>query len=79
MAHLERGSHFYSLGIHIGRVRHNLCHGNILEYINKESGDDYPFFTPECCLKLAVYLGAISKSWVQELGKFRHATLMQIA
>ncbi len=59
--------------VEIVRVRHNLCHGNILEYINKELGEDNYFFTPECCLKLAVQLLIVSKAWVEELGKFRKA------
>lgn len=59
--------------VEIVRIRHNLCHGNILEYINKELGEDNYFFTPECCLKLAVQLLIVSKSWVEELGKFRKA------
>lgn len=59
--------------VEIVRIRHNLCHGNILEYINKELGEDNYFFTPECCLKLAVQLLIVSKAWVEELGKFRKA------
>lgn len=59
--------------VEIVRVRHNLCHGSILEYINKELGEDNYFFTPECCLKLAVQLLIVSKAWVEELGKFRKA------
>lgn len=59
--------------VEIVRVRHNLCHGNILEYINKELGEDNYFFTPECCLKLAEQLLIVSKAWVEELGKFRKA------
>lgn len=59
--------------VEIVRVRHNLCHGNILEYINKDLGEDNYFFTPECCLKLAMQLLLVSKAWVEELGKFRKA------
>lgn len=59
--------------VEIVRIRHNLCHGNILEYINKELGEDNYFFTPECCLKLAVQLLIVSKAWVEDLGKFRKA------
>lgn len=56
--------------VEIVRVRHNLCHGNILEYINKELGEDNHFFTPECCLKLAMQLLIVSKAWVEALGIF---------
>ena len=59
--------------VEIVRVRHNLCHGNILEYINKDLGEDNYFFTPECCLKIAMQLLIVSKAWVEELGKFRKA------
>lgn len=59
--------------VEIVRIRHNLCHGNILEYINKDLGEDNQFFTPECCLKLAIQLLIVSKSWVEQLGKFRKA------
>lgn len=59
--------------VEIVRVRHNLCHGNILEYINKDLGEDNHFFTPECCLKLAIQLIMVSKPWVGALGKFRKA------
>ena len=59
--------------VEIVRVRHNLCHGNILEYINKDLGGDNYFFTPECCLKLAMQLLIVSRAWVEELGKFRKA------
>jgi hypothetical protein len=59
--------------VEIVRVRHNLCHGNILEYINKDLGEYNYFFTPECCLKLAIQLLQVSKAWVEELGKFRKA------
>lgn len=57
--------------VEIVRVRHNLCHGNILEYTNKELGEGSLFLTPECCLKLAKQLNLVSKAWVEELGKFR--------
>lgn len=53
------------------RVRHNLCHGNILEYINTDLGEDNAFFTPECCRGLAHLLHKISKEWAEQLGAFR--------
>lgn len=53
------------------RIRHNLCHGNILEYINSELGEGREFFTPECCRELAHILYEISKKWAIELGQFR--------
>ncbi|AHF01737.1 hypothetical protein THIAE_08180 [Thiomicrospira aerophila AL3] len=53
------------------RIRHNLCHGNILEYINADLGEDNAFFTPECCRELAHILHKVSKQWAEELGVFR--------
>ena len=52
-------------------IRHNLCHGNILEYINTELGEDNAFFTPECCRELAHLLRKVSKEWAKQLGIFR--------
>ncbi|MBA2781228.1 hypothetical protein [Billgrantia kenyensis] len=53
------------------RVRHNLCHGNILEYINTDLGEDNAVFTPECCRELAHILHKVSKEWAAKLGVFR--------
>lgn len=53
------------------RVRHNLCHGNILEFINTDLGEDNAFFTPECCRELAHLLHKVSKEWAKQLGMFR--------
>lgn len=56
--------------VEIVRVRHNLCHGNILEYVNTELGEQNVFFTPECCRELATSLYDMSKSWTKGLGEF---------
>ncbi|WP_415895281.1 hypothetical protein ACMXYQ_15980 [Neptuniibacter sp. PT34_22] len=53
------------------RIRHNLCHGNILDYINTELGGDNAFFNPECCRELAHLLHKVSKGWAKQLGGFR--------
>lgn len=53
------------------RVRHNLCHGNITEYVNTDLGEDNAFFTPESCRELADVLHIVSKEWVVQLGIFR--------
>jgi len=55
----------------IVRVRHNICHGNILEYRNAALGKDNIFFTPECLRDLANNLLRISKKWVAGLAEFR--------
>lgn len=59
----------------IVRVRHNLCHGNIIEYINTDLGEDNAFFTPECCRELANLLHIVSKEWAEQLGVFRRGLL----
>lgn len=55
----------------IVRVRHNLCHGNILEFRNSELGENNIFFTPECVRDIANELYQVSKNWVSSLGEFR--------
>lgn len=62
-----------TLYVEVVRVRHNLCHGNILEYVNTELGEEYAFFTPECCRELAFKLYEVSKGWAQNLGAFRRS------
>ncbi|EES2025201.1 TPA: hypothetical protein HIT98_003899 [Escherichia coli] len=57
----------------IVRTRHNLCHGNILDYINTVSdgmGEPIRIFTPECMRDLAQTLSAISKQWVAGLHQY---------
>jgi hypothetical protein len=65
----------HQINTEVVRVRHNLCHGNILEYINTDLGQDYAFFTPECCKELAHLLYKVSKEWTKRLGAFRHGWL----
>lgn len=65
--------------VEIVRVRHNLCHGSFLEYVNKELGEENYFFTPECCRDLAHQLQMISRNWVTVLGKFREERLNAIS
>lgn len=55
----------------IVRIRHNFCHGNILEYVNKDLGEENYFFTPECTRDVAIELLRISRLWVKALGEFR--------
>jgi hypothetical protein len=59
------------VNVEIVRIRHNLCHGNILEYINTELGEHNAFFTPECCHELAKILHLVSKGWAVQLGFFK--------
>ncbi|WP_404361605.1 hypothetical protein [Methylotuvimicrobium sp. KM1] len=59
------------INVEVVRIRHNLCHGNILEYINSELGEHNAFLTPECCRELAKMLHLVSKDWAMQLGRFR--------
>lgn len=59
--------------VEIVRVRHNLCHGNILEYVNTELGENNEFFTPECCRNLTKTIYEISRKWTQGLGEYQNA------
>ena len=55
----------------IVRIRHNLAHGNIMEYVNREFG----IFTPECLRDLSRQLVATARRWARDLGQFRQLTL----
>lgn len=59
------------VNVEVVRIRHNLCHGNILEYVNTELGEHNAFFTPECCRELAKLLYLVSKEWALQLGLFK--------
>lgn len=59
------------INVEIVRIRHNFCHGNILEYINTNLGEDNTFFTPECCRELAYLLYEVSREWAMHLRMFR--------
>ena len=59
------------IDVEIVRIRHNLCHGNFLEYTNTELGEGNYFFTPECCRPLAHQLHDLCCEWTVQLGKFR--------
>lgn len=54
---------------HVGivSVRHDLCHGNVQNYINRELG----FFTPECLREVSIEIEQIAQRWASGLGSFR--------
>lgn len=57
----------------IVRVRHNLCHGNILEYIitvNEGMEEPARIVTPESLRDLASTLSTMSKHWVAGLHRY---------
>ena len=48
-------------------VRHNLCHGNIQPYIDRELGT----FTPECLRGVSSEIETVARQWVSGLATFR--------
>lgn len=61
--------------VEVVRVRNNICHGNVLEYVNSELGEDNKFFTPECLRDVSNNLYETSRKWVVGLGQFRQAEI----
>jgi hypothetical protein len=59
------------INVEIVKQRNNICHGNILEFINTELGDENSFFTPECLRELSFELLNICGNWVEQLGIYR--------
>lgn len=59
------------IDVEIVRLRNNICHGNIHEYINTERGPKDSFFTPLSLKDLSEKLISVSILWAQELGKVR--------
>lgn len=57
--------------VEIVRYRNNICHGNILEFVNRELGTENSFFTPVSLRSLAFILIDISGGWAEQLGQFR--------
>lgn len=55
--------------VEVVRVRHNLAHGNISDYVKATLGA----FTPECLRDLAATITGVSQTWAKELGAFRAA------
>jgi len=54
--------------VEIVRLRYNLAHGNIVEFVNRE----YGLFTPECLRDVSQTLLTVSRQWARELGAFRN-------
>lgn len=53
------------------RQRNDICHGNVMGYVNTDLGEDFAFFTPECLRELGSLLIDLSVGWSEELGEFR--------
>ena len=57
--------------VEVVRVRHNLAHGNIVEYLDREN----EMFTPECLREISSILLNLSREWAKQLGEFRKTNL----
>ncbi len=59
------------IDVEIVRHRNNVCHGNILEFINRDLGKENSFFTPVSLRELSFELLDISGNWAEQLGQYR--------
>lgn len=59
--------------VELVKQRNNVCHGNILEFINRDLGRENSFFTPVSLRQLSFQLLDISGNWAEHLGKYRRA------
>ncbi|MHA6247498.1 hypothetical protein ACXYMU_06150 [Pontibacter sp. CAU 1760] len=57
--------------VEVVRQRNNICHGNILEFVNTELGQENSFFTPVSLRILCFELLNVSGLWAERLGEFR--------
>lgn len=63
--------------VQLVKIRHDLAHGNVQQFINRELGNDMAFFTPECLRPLALVLRQMAISWTEGLSAFRQTQLKQ--
>lgn len=59
------------IDVEIVRVRNNICHGNIFQYINKKLGEQNYFFVPDLLIPLTNSVLDVSINWTNALGQFR--------
>jgi hypothetical protein len=59
--------------VEVVRYRNNICHGNILEFVNTDLGRENSFFTPVSLRVLCFELLNICGLWAEKLGEFRKA------
>ena len=57
--------------VEVVRLRNNICHGNISEFINTELGLENSFFTPMSLAHIADQLLIVSFAWAKGLGQYR--------
>ena len=59
------------IDVEIVRLRNNICHGNIAEFINTDLGPENSFFTPFSLQLTAETLLSICFAWAKGLGEYR--------
>lgn len=59
--------------VEVVRLRNNICHGNIFEFITPKSGDVDAYFTPDALRNVSAVLLGVSFEWAKALGEFRRA------
>lgn len=57
--------------VKIVKLRNNICHGNIMEFVNVELDFGTGIFTPEFLKPVTEQVLAISADWCEALGPFR--------
>jgi hypothetical protein len=57
----------------IVRLRNNICHGNVMDFVNVDLGPDNSYFSPELLKTVTEQVLAISADWCEALGQFRKA------
>jgi hypothetical protein len=57
--------------VEVVRLRNNICHGNIVEFINTDLGPKNSYFSPELLKGVTERVLAISADWCESIGKFR--------
>lgn len=61
------------ISVEVVRHRNNICHGNILEFVNTELGRENSIFTPVSLRVLCFELLNVCGLWSEKLGQFRKA------
>jgi hypothetical protein len=57
--------------VEIVRLRNNICHGNVMEFVNTDLGPRNSFFSPDLLQQVTEKVLAISADWCEALGQFR--------
>lgn len=57
----------------IVRLRNNICHGNVMDFVNVDLGPDNSYFSPELLKTVTEQVLAISADWCEALSQFRKA------